>query len=67
VPLPGSVSAYGLAKKSYGLEPQSARSARWTAAREMAPFLDGLFSLSGKVAVVTGATVVLGGAMVRAI
>jgi hypothetical protein len=33
----------------------------------MAPFLDGLFSLSGKVAVVTGATVVLGGAMARAI
>jgi NAD(P)-dependent dehydrogenase (short-subunit alcohol dehydrogenase family) len=31
----------------------------------MAPFLDGLFSLSGKVAVVTGATVVLGGAMAR--
>ena len=29
----------------------------------MAPFLDGLFSLSGKVAVVTGATVVLGSAM----
>jgi NAD(P)-dependent dehydrogenase (short-subunit alcohol dehydrogenase family) len=29
----------------------------------MAPFLDGLFSLSGKVAVVTGATVVFGGAM----
>jgi NAD(P)-dependent dehydrogenase (short-subunit alcohol dehydrogenase family) len=36
-----------------------------TAAREMPPFLDGLFSLSGKVAVVTGATVVLGGAMAR--
>ncbi len=36
-----------------------------TAAREMAPFLDGLFSLSGEVAVVTGATVVLGGAMAR--
>jgi hypothetical protein len=29
----------------------------------MAPFLDGLFSLSGKVAVVTAGMVVLGGAM----
>jgi hypothetical protein len=32
----------------------------------MARFLDGLFSLAGKVAVVTGATVVFGGAMARA-
>jgi NAD(P)-dependent dehydrogenase (short-subunit alcohol dehydrogenase family) len=34
-------------------------------APETAPFLDGLYSLSGKVAVVTGATGVLGGAMAR--
>ena len=34
-------------------------------APENAPFQDGLYALSGKVAVVTGATGVLGGAMAR--